>query len=70
MATEVYCFSATNWPVVPCSLSIETMLIVFPSELTVMRFTLITLPFRLSVSSIVFLSIRLTETFVVPGSPL
>ncbi len=35
--TAVYCFSATNWLVVPRSLSVIAMVMVLPSGATVIR---------------------------------
>jgi hypothetical protein len=67
---ESYCLIATNWLVVPCSLSSTAMVSFLPSADSALRWTLITLPSRLSVSSSVFLSTSFTETLVVPGSPL
>src|SRR5579864_407429 len=65
-----YSFSAVQFAVWLFSLSSTAIFIVFPSGCTVMRDTLMTLPFRLSVSSIVFASIFFSDTLVVPGSPL
>jgi hypothetical protein len=70
MTGTAYCFSATNWPLVPCNLSAHATVMLLPSEATVMRLTPITFPSRLSVSSMVFLPVCLTDTLVVPGSPL
>src|SRR5262249_27019109 len=65
-----YCFFASNWLVVPCKVSVTATVKVLPSGDTVFLTTLITFPSRLSVSSKEFLSVRLTDTLVVPGSPL
>ncbi len=65
-----YCLVAVISLCVPCNLSSATILIVFPSGDTVIRATLITFPWRLSVSSRVLELIFLTDTLVVPGSPL
>src|SRR5208282_4702764 len=65
-----YCFMAVNLAVVSASRSCDAKVRVLPSADTVMRVTLIGLPSRLSVSSTVFASMRLTETLVTPGSPL
>src|SRR5271167_4391725 len=68
--TPAYCFLASNWLVVSCSLSVIATVMVLPSADTVMRTTLITFPSRLSVSSKEFFPVRFTDTLVVPGSPL
>ena len=65
-----YCFFASNWLVVPCSVSVTATVRVLPSGDTVFLAMPITFPSRLSVSSKEFLPVRLTDTLVVPGSPL
>jgi hypothetical protein len=65
-----YCFFASNWLVVPCSVSVTATVKVLPSGDTVFLAIPITFPSRLSVSSKEFLPVRLTDTLVVPGSPL
>lgn len=65
-----YCFAASNLKVVLCSLSSPSSFMVCPSGEIVIRATEITFPSRLSVSSMVLSSIFLSDTLVVPGSPL
>lgn len=65
-----YSLSAVQLIVTLRSLSSTLTFIIFPSRSTVMRETVITLPLRMSVSSIVFPSIFFKETPVIPGSPL
>lgn len=63
------CFSIVAVVVVPRSLSMNSMWMDLRSLDTVMRLTPTTFPSRLSVSSIVSVPIRFSETIVWPGSP-
>jgi hypothetical protein len=66
---RLYCLIALNSLLVPASLSSVTTARLLPSGDSVMRWTILTLPSRLSVSSSVLSSTRFTETVFAPGSP-
>lgn len=66
---RAYCLSATNWLVVLCNLSVLAMVMLLPSGEMVITLIEMTLPSRLSVSSILFLLVRLSDTLLMPGSP-
>src|ERR1019366_581114 len=65
-----YCFTATYVDVRSVTLLLSTTVNFFPSDETVIFATSVTLPLRLSVSSMVFLSTRFRETASQPKAPL